>query len=84
MSMSMNIHTSRGGSFEPCIDANGIQEGCCLNIYLSDPPSNGFMFHIHARSNKCLNEFILKFKEAASNLQVIEEKGKEEKDGECT
>ncbi len=84
MSMSMNIHASRGESFEPTINVDGEGQGCCLNICLNDPPCNVFTFHIHAHSNKSLNDFISKFKEAASNLQVIEEKGKEEKDGECT
>ncbi len=81
MSLSMNIHPSRGESFEPTINVYGFNQGCCLNIFLSDFPGNDFSFHIHAHSNESLNEFILKFKEAASNLQVIEEKEKEEKDG---
>lgn len=76
MSISMNLHPINE-RFVPTIDADGEGEGCCLNICLHDP-NNSHMFHAHAGSNKALNEFILRFKEAANNLQLIEEKGKEE------
>lgn len=80
MSMSMNVHTSVAKRFEPTIDVYEEGRGCCLNIYLSDPSNRGYMVYIHADSNKALNEFILQFKEAASKLQLIEVKEKEEKD----